>query len=746
MPAARARDDERVWGAISLALLLAVLVLDSLTDRTLATAVLYLPVVLLSALSRRVRTVVAVAAVAGLFTVVGALVSPARPGDHVDYLIENRVVTALALVACASVSVSMLRSRSRADDVAVRLRSSEQTVARQHDLLSAAGEIGRFGGWSLEVASGVVTWSHEVGHLLGVDPDGSNPLDVSLAKYAPDQRARLRTVVDRCADDGTPFEEELQLRRPDDGRRVWVTASGRAQRDDSGAITHVHGAVQEITRRKEAEAAAERSDRRLRVLADTMPVLVWTTGRDGKIDYFSAGLISYTGTDPEQILGDAWLEVLHPDDREVAWRHWSRAVETEGPYLVEFRIRRYDGEYRWHLTTASPERDEHDRLVAWWGCCVDIHDRRELERRERDLTDRLTWTLESVSDSVVGLDEDWRVTVVNENAVRLLERPREGLVDRLLWEEFPEAAGSVFAVELERAVRDDTPVHFEGRYAPTDRQLEISAYPHSHGLTVYFRDVTEARQIEQRLSHVQRLESLGRLTGGVAHDFNNLLTVVLGSAEVLATRVSADATSLRLAESIASAARRGADLTHSLLAFARKQPLDPTEVDVNALVADTRRLLGRTLGGEITVRTRLSAGSSRCLVDRVQLENAVLNLCINARDALPEGGTLTLETAEVVLDEQGAEHPDDVLPGHYVTVAVSDDGTGISEEDLDRIFEPFFTTKESGHGSGLGLAMVYGFVKQSRGHVTVDSRPGAGTTVRLYLPMSVGAVAAGDRP
>jgi signal transduction histidine kinase len=132
-------------------------------------------------------------------------------------------------------------------------------------------------------------------------------------------------------------------------------------------------------------------------------------------------------------------------------------------------------------------------------------------------------------------------------------------------------------------------------------------------------------------------------------------------------------------------------------------------------------------------------------VDRVQLENAVLNLCINARDALPEGGTLTLETAEVFLDEQGAEHPDGVLPGHYVTVAVTDDGTGISEADLDRIFEPFFTTKATGHGSGLGLAMVYGFVKQSRGHVTVDSRPGAGTTIRLYLPMSADAVAAGDR-
>ena len=664
MRTAPGRGDERVWGAISCALLLAVLVIDTMTDRTLATAVLYLPVVLVSGLSRRVRTVVTVAAVAAAFTVVGALVSPAQAGDDVDYVIGNRVVTVLALVACALLSVTMLRSRSRADDVAARLRSSEQTVARQHALLSAAGEVGRFGGWSLDVASGEVTWSHEVGRILGVDPEGSNPLDVSLAKYAPDQRGRLRAVLERCGTDGTPFEEELQLRGPDDGRRVWVAASGRAHRDESGTITHVHGALQDISRRKQAEAAAERSARQLRVLADTMPVLVWTTGPDGKIDYFSAGLISYTGSDPDQILGDAWLEVLHPDDRELAWRHWSRAVETEGPYLVEFRIRRYDGEYRWHLTTASPERDEHDQLVAWWGCCVDIHDRRELERRERDLTERLTWTLESVSDAVVGLDEDWRVTVINENAVRLLGRPRERLVDRLLREEFPGAVGSVFEVELERAVREDAPVHFEGRFAPTDRQLEVSAYPHPHGLTVYFRDVTEARQIEQRLSHVQRLESLGRLTGGVAHDFNNLLTVVLGSAEVLATRLpAADATSLRLAESIASAARRGADLTHSLLAFARKQPLDPTVVDVNDLLQDTQRLLGRTLGGEITVRTRLTARSSRCLVDRVQLENAVLNLCINARDALPDGGTLTLETAEVVLDEQGAEHPTACCPG-----------------------------------------------------------------------------------
>lgn len=252
------------------------------------------------------------------------------------------------------------------------------------------------------------------------------------------------------------------------------------------------------------------------------------------------------------------------------------------------------------------------------------------------------------------------------------------------------------------------------------------------------RQRTDIAELNARLQQSQRMEAIGQLTGGVAHDFNNLLTVVMGNAELLA-ELEADHPQLRqLAESIVGAAQRGADLTRGLLAFARKQALDPKSVDVNALLASIDPMLRRTLGEHIEIELIRAAGLWPALVDPGQLENALLNLCLNARDAMPGGGRLTLETANVRLDAEYAQRHVDVTPGPYVMVAVSDSGIGIASENLRRVFEPFYTTKEKGKGTGLGLAMVYGFVKQSAGHVAIYSEVGQGTSVKLYLPRQRG--------
>lgn len=249
--------------------------------------------------------------------------------------------------------------------------------------------------------------------------------------------------------------------------------------------------------------------------------------------------------------------------------------------------------------------------------------------------------------------------------------------------------------------------------------------------------------LNARLLQSQRLEAVGQLTGGVAHDFNNLLTVVLGNADLLVELSQDDPARRQLAEMIVAAAQRGAALTQQLLAFARKQPLAPSVVDVNARVAAVDPMLRRTLGEHIEIELVRAAGLWPALVDTTQLENALLNLCLNARDAMPDGGKLTLETANTALDRRYAEQHPDVTPGQYVMLAVSDTGCGISPAHLQRVFEPFFTTKEKGRGTGLGLAMVYGFAKQSGGHVSIYSEPGHGTTVKLYLPR---APSAGQAP
>ncbi|CAL79423.1 putative sensor histidine kinase with a response regulator receiver domain [Bradyrhizobium sp. ORS 278] len=253
------------------------------------------------------------------------------------------------------------------------------------------------------------------------------------------------------------------------------------------------------------------------------------------------------------------------------------------------------------------------------------------------------------------------------------------------------------------------------------------------------RRFQEIEANEAQVRQAQKMEAIGQLTGGVAHDFNNILTVITGTIEILADAVKDKPQLAGIAAMISAAAERGADLTRHLLAFSRRQPLQPRATDINALVVDAARLLRPTLGEQIEIESMLSHDSAPALIDPSQLSTAILNLAINARDAMPDGGKLTLETKNITLDEDYARLNRDAKPGGYVMIAVSDTGQGIPASLLDKVFEPFFTTKDVGKGSGLGLSMVYGFVKQSNGHVKIYSEQGHGTTVKLYLPRAASA-------
>ncbi|SFZ81913.1 PAS domain S-box-containing protein [Devosia enhydra] len=247
-------------------------------------------------------------------------------------------------------------------------------------------------------------------------------------------------------------------------------------------------------------------------------------------------------------------------------------------------------------------------------------------------------------------------------------------------------------------------------------------------------DITNEQALQEAVLRSQRMEAMGQLTGGIAHDFNNLLTVILGNAEMLGEALADDPQLGALAGITRMAAERGAELTGSLLAFARKQALDPKPTDVNRLVSGLDGLLRRTLGEHVEIEIVRGGGLWAAMVDGPQLESAILNLCINARDAMPDGGLLTIELANAHLDDAYAAMHDEVSPGQYVLIAVSDTGVGMPAKIAERAFDPFFTTKEMGRGSGLGLSMVHGFVKQSRGHVKIYSEVGEGTSVKLYLP------------
>ncbi|WP_051609173.1 ATP-binding protein [Fodinicurvata fenggangensis] len=340
----------------------------------------------------------------------------------------------------------------------------------------------------------------------------------------------------------------------------------------------------------------------------------------------------------------------------------------------------------------------------------------------------------SISDAVQAFDHDWRFVYLNRQCEILLGQSQDYYQGKVLWEEFPDVIGTDLDHEYHRAVEEQTAVSFNFYYPAMGSWFAIRAYPHAKGLTTYLRDITQQVETEERLRQAQKMDAIGQLTGGIAHDFNNLLTVILGNSDVLVEELSdADEGPRLRAETILKAGERASELTHRLLAFARRQPLDPRPTDLNQLVTGMGEMLRRTLGEEIDIELVRGSGLWKAVVDPNELENAVLNLAINARDAMPEGGRLTIETANIAVDDSYAAD-NELQPGQYVMLAVSDTGRGMSLDVQQKAFEPFFTTKQKGKGSGLGLSMVYGFARQTGGQVRIYSEPDAGSAIRLYIP------------
>ena len=364
------------------------------------------------------------------------------------------------------------------------------------------------------------------------------------------------------------------------------------------------------------------------------------------------------------------------------------------------------------------------------------HELSKAKEKAEEAAARITMIFESTTDSVAITDRDWRISYLNRRASAQLSGGRD-LIGTGLKEAFPDDAITEIFSQLQEALSDQRPTSFEAHCPGSGTWYALNAFPSSEGLAVYFRDITEQkhavearRLIEDQLHQSQKMESVGQLTGGVAHDFNNLLMVVSANLELIE-----DAADNARVRQFAAAARRAADrgtkLTAQLLAFSRRQVLNPKLVDANQLISEFQELIRQAVGGGCEVKLRTDERLWLCHVDPPLLETALLNLALNGRDAMPDGGVLEIETRNVVLDEGAVAG---CSPGSYVKVSVTDNGCGMPPEVRDRVFEPFFTTKEVGKGTGLGLSMVYGFVRQSGGHIAIESASGVGTTVALYLP------------
>jgi PAS domain S-box-containing protein len=548
--------------------------------------------------------------------------------------------------------------------------------------------------------------------------------------------------------EATPYEKQYYAK---DGSRWWGLFAPR--RINDGEVVEF---VLDVSDRRLAEQAARESDQRFRQLTELSPALVWFSNPDGKLTYLNQHYYDLTGSTPDQALGDGWKTAVHPDDLPRICAAWQNARVREVPYDVEFRLRRHDGAYRWYRSQATAQRDEAGHIIGWLGSNADITPMKEAEQvlrasaedLERQVAERTRdrdrmWRLSS--DVMLVADFHARIHAVNPAWMTALGwSPDELLCGDFLELVHPDDVAATLA-EIGKLSIGRTTLRFENRYRHKDgsyRWLSWTAVPDERFIHAVGRDIqaekeqAEAlRQAEEALRQAQKMEAVGQLTGGIAHDFNNLLTGITGSLEFLATRVAQGRLNGldRYITTAQGAANRAAGLTHRLLAFARRQTLDPKPTNANQLVRGMEDLIRRTVGPQVAVTTELDPELWATLCDPNQLESAVLNLCINARDAMPDGGRLTIETRNSHVDERSARRRD-MRPGEYVVLCVTDTGTGMAPDVIARAFDPFFTTKPLGQGTGLGLSMIYGFARQSGGQVRIDSEEGRGTTMRLYLP------------
>ena len=522
----------------------------------------------------------------------------------------------------------------------------------------------------------------------------------------------------------------------------------------------------DLTQRRNAERALRESEAQFRAFAQAVPNQVWASQPDGHLYWFNEQVYLYTGTTEGALDGtDGWGTIVHPDDLACAAATWRRALESGESYRNEFRIRRADGDWRRFAVHAEPVRDDSGDITRWVGANIDIEDIRrqgeELERVNEILSDLLTgataerdqlWTLST--DLLARADYDGGLSAVNPAWTTILGHTKQELLTNPDAEIINPKDIEATLAALSTMRETGRPTRFQNRvrsktgtWTPID--WTVAPEPDGENFIAVGRDLTEDKAREKQLMlaqealrQAQKMEAVGQLTGGIAHDFNNLLAGISGSLELLEKRIGEGRLNGvdRYITAAQGAAQRAAALTQRLLAFSRRQTLDPKAIDVNHLIAGMEDLIRRSVGPNVEVEFIAAGDPWATRIDPSQLENALLNLCINSRDAmLPDGGQLTIETANSSLDDRAARERD-LPPGQYVVLCVTDTGTGMSPEVLSQAFDPFFTTKPLGQGTGLGLSMIHGFVRQSGGQVRIDSEVGKGTTIALYLPRFMGEI------
>ena len=576
--------------------------------------------------------------------------------------------------------------------------------------------------YEVDDVTGLTRWER-----AGVDPDK----DEAWQKHRADLEARK------------PFRDFRFSVEIPDGGTAYRSVSGKPMFDKSGVFRGYRGTASDITTEVLAEQALRESEERYAFAVSGTAEGLWDYNIQTGEEYQSPRWKRILGYEDHELDNrhETFTGALHPEDHDRVMEATRAHLEERVPYDLEYRLRCKNGSYVWIHAKGQAIWDEFGTPLRMAGSNADITERKRSEQALHDSEERFRALMDNSPVAISLKDAEGRYRFINRRFEAWYGISGADALGKKAGDLFPndhiETSAAIERQVLEAAKTVEQA--YEEEFADELRhQIVATKFPvfdaggNTVGIGTFYIDVTEQRHTETQLRQAQKMEAVGQMTGGVAHDFNNLLGIILGNAQLLENKLKEDKAA-KLLRPVIQATRRGAELTSRLLAFSRQQPLNPQALDIGELCIEMTGLLRRTLGETVEIDLRIGE-LSPARADSGQLENALLNLALNARDAMPAGGKLTIEMGNVTLTGADMDGHRDGQPGDYVALKVSDNGTGMAPDVVEHVFEPFFTTKEVGAGSGLGLSMVYGFAQQSGGHVTIESEAGQGTTVALYLP------------
>jgi PAS domain S-box-containing protein len=609
-------------------------------------------------------------------------------------------------------------------------KRTERALRESQAELQRAQRVAHVGSWRFSLETGQVTASEEARRIYGVSPDKTTlSMDEVRGYPLEEYRPMLDHAMEGLIGRGKPYDVEFRIARGGDGEIRDIHSV--AQYDAANRV--VFGIIQDITDRRRAEEAYSEI---CRMTSELICIADLNSAQFLQVNPAFEKLLGYSAS---ELTERSFLEFVHPDDLE-ATRAVIRDELLKGNDLASFenRYRCVDGEYR-HLNWTSHVMAEPGKVFA---IAHDVTERKEVMRALQENEERFRSLVEGAPDAII-VQVDGKMAYVNAAGQELLgAESADDLLGTDVLDRLPPEAHERMRRRMEKLNKHKQQVEpleeiwlgLDGREIPLEVSAVPTVYDGKDGAIVFGRDVRARKQLEGQLLQAQKLEAVGRLAGGVAHDFNNMLQTILGYADVLLLESDEADSAYECLTEIRSAAQRSADLTRQLLAFARKQAVHPRTLELNDTVAGMLKMLQRLIREEIDLIWQPGRDVGWIRMDPAQIDQVLANLVVNARDAIRGGGTITIETGHVWLTREDCAGIADAAPGEYASLAVSDDGQGMAPETVEQIFEPFFTTKEHERGTGLGLATVYGIVKQNRGFINVYSEPDVGTTFRVYLP------------